>query len=87
MKCPNCDEILVIDTRQGVQIDHCPNCKGIWLDKGELDKIVSLTAKFTSGENTGHYPDNRYRQENHYNDQYYKQKKKKGFLSDFFDFD
>lgn len=87
MKCPNCNETLVMAQRQGVEIDYCPNCRGVWLDKGELDKIVERTAGYSKGENTGHYPDDRYRRDNHYNDQYYKQKKKKGFLSDFFDFD
>jgi Zn-finger nucleic acid-binding protein len=82
MKCPNCNETLVMADRQGVEVDYCPNCRGVWLDRGELDKIIERTANFTSGESTGHYPDDRYRQENHY-----KQKKKKGFLSDFFDFD
>jgi Zn-finger nucleic acid-binding protein len=86
MKCPHCNETLVVADRKGVAIDYCPNCKGVWLDKGELEKIIEHTANFTSGENTGHYPDDRYRRDNYYNDQYYKQKKKKSFLSDFFDF-
>ena len=40
MKCPNCDEVLVMTERQGVEIDYCPRCRGVWLDKGELDKII-----------------------------------------------
>jgi len=87
MKCPQCNETLLIAERHGVEIDYCPSCRGVWLDRGELDKIIERTAGFTSGENTGHYPDEHYGQQNHYNDQYFKQKKKKGFLSDFFDFD
>ena len=87
MKCPNCNETLVMADRQGVDVDYCPDCRGVWLDRGELDKIIERTSGYTSGESTGHYPDDQYRQQNHYNDQYYKQKKKKGFLSDFFDFD
>ena len=87
MKCPQCNETLVMAERHGVEIDYCPACRGVWLDRGELDKIIERTAGFTSGESSGHYPDNRYRQDNHYNSEYYKQKKKKGFLSDFFDFD
>ena len=87
MKCPRCNEALVMTERQGIEIDYCPACRGVWLERGELDKIIERTAGFTSGESTGHYPDDRYRKENHYNDQYYKQRKKKGFLSDFFDFD
>jgi Zn-finger nucleic acid-binding protein len=73
--------------RQGVEIEYCPNCRGVWLDKGELDKIIERTSNYASGESTGHYPDDGYRRENYYNSDYYKQKKKKGFLSDFFDFD
>lgn len=41
MKCPNCsDTSLVMSDRQGVEIDYCPNCRGVWLDRGELDKII-----------------------------------------------
>jgi uncharacterized protein len=41
MKCPACKEPdLVMSERQGVEIDYCPTCRGIWLDRGELDKIV-----------------------------------------------
>ena len=40
MKCPNCDETLVMTERQGVELDYCPKCRGVWLDKGELDKII-----------------------------------------------
>lgn len=87
MKCPNCNETLVMADRQGIEIDYCPNCRGVWLDRGELDKIIERTSDFKSGEPTGHYPDDKFKQQNHYNEQHYKQKKKKGFLSDFFDFD
>jgi Zn-finger nucleic acid-binding protein len=47
MKCPNCEETLVMTERQGVEIDYCPKCRGVWLDKGELDKIIekSLSAE------------------------------------------
>lgn len=40
MKCPHCDVDLVMSERQGVEIDYCPKCRGIWLDRGELDKII-----------------------------------------------
>ncbi len=41
MKCPICLTIdLVMTERQGVEIDYCPKCRGIWLDRGELDKII-----------------------------------------------
>jgi len=41
MKCPTCpDATLVMTDRQGVEIDYCPSCRGVWLDRGELDKII-----------------------------------------------
>ena len=87
MKCPNCNETLVMADRQGIEIDYCPNCRGVWLDRGELDKIIDRTSNFRADENAGRYPDDKYRQQNNYDeDQYHKQRKKKGFLSDFFDF-
>jgi len=46
MKCPNCEETLVMTERQGVEIDYCPKCRGVWLDKGELDKIIERTAGY-----------------------------------------
>jgi uncharacterized protein len=45
MKCPNCNETLVMTERQGVEIDYCPKCRGIWLDKGELDKIIEKSMR------------------------------------------
>ena len=41
MKCPVCNETnLVMSERQGIEIDYCPQCRGVWLDRGELDKII-----------------------------------------------
>ncbi len=40
MKCPNCSTSLVMSDRQGIEIDYCPDCRGVWLDRGELDKII-----------------------------------------------
>jgi len=41
MQCPNCPETtLVMSDRQGVEIDDCPKCRGVWLDRGELDKLI-----------------------------------------------
>lgn len=41
MKCPTCpDATLVMTERQGVEIDYCPSCRGVWLDRGELDKLI-----------------------------------------------
>ena len=45
MKCPVCpDATLLMSDRQGVEIDYCPSCRGVWLDRGELDKLVQLAA-------------------------------------------
>ena len=40
MNCPACDVALAMADRQGVEIDYCPRCRGVWLDRGEIDKIV-----------------------------------------------
>ncbi|HEY1115225.1 MAG TPA: zf-TFIIB domain-containing protein [Chitinophagaceae bacterium] len=102
MKCPKCNETLVMADRQGIEIDYCPNCRGVWLDRGELDKIIERSAAYTMGPEPNQYREEPkpYREEpkyydqpkyppqgGHYNDPHYKHKKKKGFLSDFFDFD
>ena len=45
MKCPVCpDSILTMSDRQGVEIDYCPQCRGVWLDRGELDKLLERAA-------------------------------------------
>ena len=45
MKCPACPTIaLVMTDRSGLEIDYCPDCRGVWLDRGELDKIIERTA-------------------------------------------
>jgi Zn-finger nucleic acid-binding protein len=41
MKCPNCPDVtLSLAERQGVELDYCPQCRGVWLDRGELDKLI-----------------------------------------------
>ena len=40
MKCPNCNETLLMTERNSVEIDYCPSCRVVWLDKGELDKML-----------------------------------------------
>jgi len=51
MKCPVCTSVnLVMSDRQGVEIDYCPECRGVWLDRGELDKIIERSsARETAG--------------------------------------
>jgi Zn-finger nucleic acid-binding protein len=46
MNCPHCkDAQLVMSERAGVEIDYCPSCRGVWLDRGELDKIIERAAE------------------------------------------
>jgi len=98
MKCPNCNETLVMADRQGIEIDYCPNCRGVWLDRGELDKIIERSSAYTRTDeeprpqkDPNYFPkEGGYKEgygNGHYGDPNYKHKKKKGFLSDFFDFD
>jgi Zn-finger nucleic acid-binding protein len=49
MLCPTCKTELTITDRQGVEIDFCPTCRGVWLDRGELDKIVERSAATAPG--------------------------------------
>ena len=83
MNCPVCKNIqLVMYERQGIEIDYCPNCRGVWLDRGELDKIVERSVK---DEAPTMRADDRYRKD----DDYYKyghKKKRESFLGDLFDF-
>ena len=44
MRCPVDNETLVMADRNGVEIDYCPKCRGVWLDRGELDKIIDRAA-------------------------------------------
>ncbi|RJG03439.1 zf-TFIIB domain-containing protein [Noviherbaspirillum sedimenti] len=45
MNCPICNDVhLIMSDRQGIEIDYCPKCRGVWLDRGELDKIIERSA-------------------------------------------
>ena len=44
MRCPVDNETLVMSDRHGVEIDYCPKCRGVWLDRGELDKLLERAA-------------------------------------------
>lgn len=86
MNCPVCKETkLLIADRNGIEIDYCPDCRGIWLDRGELDKIIERSQS--------EMPERRvqdYERKKHHDDDYhkydYKKKKRGGFLEDLFDF-
>lgn len=56
MKCPSCKEVdLLMSERQGIEIDYCPQCRGVWLDRGELDKFVQQSDRQSRDANTGAY--------------------------------
>lgn len=51
MQCPVCSGVsLVMTERQGVEIDYCPKCRGVWLDRGELDKIIERSGQMMENE-------------------------------------
>jgi Zn-finger nucleic acid-binding protein len=50
IKCPRCDVPLYTIQRQGVETDVCPECRGVWLDRGELDKIINRYEAFDQDE-------------------------------------
>jgi hypothetical protein len=86
MNCPICSETnLVISERQGVEIDYCPKCRGVWLDRGELDKIIERSNDVFDNEKPKNYNDIRYDDKKYDND-YYKKHKRKSFFNDLFDF-
>lgn len=84
MKCPVDNTTLTIADRQGIEIDFCPECRGVWLDRGELDKIIDRSDTPPRQE----YREERsYRESYHDNDnRHYKKKKKESFLGEIFDF-
>jgi hypothetical protein len=82
MKCPIDGNPLQIAERQGVEIDYCPECRGVWLDRGELDKIIDRSAPqaaapTTQGDMDGGFGHDGGRP---------RRKKKESFLSELFDF-
>lgn len=85
MKCPVDGSTLVIADRSGVEIDYCPQCRGVWLDRGELDKIIdrSASAPPPPPPQQRGYDDHGGRDDR---GGYYKRKKRGGFLEDIFDF-
>ncbi|MDZ7378214.1 MAG: zf-TFIIB domain-containing protein [candidate division KSB1 bacterium] len=89
MKCPACDVTLQLTERQGVEIDYCPQCRGVWLDRGELDKLIErahafemsappLRGRHARAEDVAEYRDEAER---------YRPRRRKSFLSELFDFD
>lgn len=93
MQCPVCKTAhLTMAERSGIEIDYCPQCRGVWLDRGELDKIIERSAPQSAAPAPQappahapaypHAPQAPYPQGG-----YYKKKKREGFLGELFDFD
>lgn len=92
MNCPLCNVALVMSEKQGIEIDYCPKCRGVWLDRGELDKIIERSAPDSLNRNYGSDQSfNRQRDDDddHHKYQsdsnYYENQKTKGWLSNLFD--
>lgn len=88
MNCPVCNEALTMTERQGVEIDYCPKCRGVWLDRGELDKIIDRSTSSQPQQPTKphHESRERYSDRDDYSYDYKKKKKKESFLGELFDF-
>ena len=84
MKCPNDNATLVMTERNGVEIDYCPECRGVWLDRGELDKIIERSS--SPGQNNANQQFSNDKSFNSRENQHQRPKKKESFLSDLFDF-
>jgi Zn-finger nucleic acid-binding protein len=103
MKCPVClQPDLVMAERQGIEIDYCPQCRGVWLDRGELDKIIDRSAAQapappppppSPSPRNAPQPQSygEHQQRKKYDDDYHggygHKKKRRGLLGDIFDFD
>ncbi len=83
MQCPIDGTQLVMTDRAGVEIDYCPQCRGVWLDRGELDKIIER-----SGAAAPPPPPQQAAPQREYGDErdYPRKKKRGGFLEELFDF-
>ncbi|GKS61530.1 MAG: zf-TFIIB domain-containing protein [Candidatus Nitrosocosmicus sp.] len=85
LRCPNCATEMMLSNKNGVEIDHCPRCRGVWLDRGELEKITSMQNRYDDD----HYRKYHYGKDYDDDDDYYHRRKhkKKSFFGDMFDFD
>ena len=96
MQCPNDQTTLAMTDRNGIEIDYCPTCQGVWLDKGELDKLISSSENYSIPPQPQNYSAPTHRREdrryderpNDYNSSYngHKGRKKESFLGELFDF-
>ena len=88
MRCPIDGTDLVMTDRSGVEIDYCPQCRGVWLDRGELDKIIERSAP-PPPPGREDFADRGRRMDDDdygYSGGYRKRKKRGGFLDELFDF-
>lgn len=83
MQCPVDGTTLVMADRQGVEIDYCPQCRGVWLDRGELDKIIERSVPAAAPAAPARAPRG-YDDDAHRG--YEKKKRRGSFLDDIFDF-
>ncbi len=92
MKCPIDGNPLVIAERSGVEIDYCPQCRGVWLDRGELDKIIDRAAAQSAPVPRGYddraaqTPPRGHDDRAPVDSDGYRKKKRGSFLDDLFDF-
>jgi uncharacterized protein len=83
MQCPTDGATLVMSERSGIEIDYCPECRGVWLDRGELDKILERSVSQPAPQQYAapqHQP-----QHQQYQQGYRKPKRKESWLSELFD--
>jgi uncharacterized protein len=93
MQCPTDGTTLTMSERSGIEIDYCPQCRGVWLDRGELDKIIERSMTQQAPAAAPPPPQGGYeRERDHRHDQYqqryqqpYRKKKKESWLSEIFD--
>jgi Zn-finger nucleic acid-binding protein len=93
MNCPVCNVELSLSERQGIEIDYCPKCRGVWLDRGELDKIIEKSFEPRKIDANSSREPNQYRDDDYYRDKHYDHDshkygkyRKKSLLSELFDF-
>lgn len=86
MNCPVDNTALVMSERQGIESDYCPQCRGVWLDRGELDKIIERSVPMVSGrpiDNVAPPGEQEYRHDGYYDKRQGKHKRE-GFLGELF---
>jgi Zn-finger nucleic acid-binding protein len=85
MGCPACQTPLAMAERQGIEIDYCPDCRGVWLDRGELDKIVERSVREPAARSAYAAPGHDTRRHRDDDRHHIQGKRRKSFLSELFD--